>query len=107
MTNQTRIAISCIILMLLNTVDALMTMFLVPAGFAVEANPLAGYLLNTDPTLFMFTKVAGVAAACIYAVTRIFLMQTVPRYVVRTFQALVGIYIVIVFLQLIALLMFA
>lgn len=92
-----------LLIVLLNIVDALLSGYLVPAGFAIELNPVADFLLGTSTELFTLVKLSGVSLACLYTIFRLRNTQTVPRYIVVAFQCIGTVYTLAIFSQLIAL----
>lgn len=57
------------VMVLLNIADALLTLFEIHNGLAVEGNPLMGAIIEFSPTLFILVKVFGVSA-CAYLLWR-------------------------------------
>ena len=52
-------------ILLLNTFDAVFTLFIVTAGLGYESNPLMAWVLGYGPVAFMLVKLAG-GGACVY-----------------------------------------
>ena len=48
--------------LIFNTLDIIMTLLVVLAGFAVEANPVMAAVLDTNPVVFAVVKLAMVSA---------------------------------------------
>ena len=61
---------SLLVLLLMNLIDSIATAIWITMGVAVELNPLMGYLLDFNPSVFVLTKNAFVMC-CVLVLWRL------------------------------------
>lgn len=52
------------LIFLLNILDGILTLTWIKMRVADEANPLMAYLIDIDPTVFLFAKISSVTLSC-------------------------------------------